>query len=118
MLTTLEVGVDQLKHAVESQHGGTAVLLSVEPVTEVVDGKTIWEGAVHVFDLEDHPEATRAYAWHSRMEGSDRQRFHALLHLGVIASPLDAVRAVIVAERLESAANRKALRRKRYVKQA
>jgi hypothetical protein len=41
---------------------------------------------------------TRAYAWSSPVEGSDRRRFYAMLHLGGIRSPLDAVRAAIVAE--------------------
>jgi hypothetical protein len=95
----MEVGADQLKQAVEGQHGGTAVLSSVEPVKEVFDGKTVWEGEVHVFDLDDHPSATRAYAWSSPVEGSDKRRFYAVLHLGGIRSPLDAVRAAIVAER-------------------
>jgi hypothetical protein len=47
---------------------------------------------VHVFDLEGHPKATRAYAWSSPVEGSDKRRFYAVLHLGGIRSPLDAVR--------------------------
>ena len=54
---------------------------------------------VHVFDLEGHPEATRAYAWSSPMEGSTKRRFFAVLHMGGIRSPQDAVRAAIVAER-------------------
>jgi hypothetical protein len=54
---------------------------------------------VHVFDLEGHPKATRAYAWSSPVEGSDKRRFYAVLHLGGIRSPLDAVRAAIVAKR-------------------
>jgi hypothetical protein len=98
----MEVSADQLKQAVEGQHGGTAVLLSVEPVKEVFQGKTVWEGVVHVFDLEGHPRATRAYAWSSPVEGSDRRRFYAVLHLGGIRSPLDAVRAAIVAERKQA----------------
>lgn len=95
----MDVDADQLKHAVEGQHGGKAVLSSVEPVKEVWNGQTVWEGAVHVFDLEGNPKATRAYAWSSPVEGSDRRRFYAVLHLGGIRSPLDAVRAAIVAER-------------------
>jgi hypothetical protein len=94
----MEVSADQLKQAVEGQHGGTAVLSSVEPVKEVHDGKTVWEGVVHVFDLDDHPSATRAYAWSSPVEGSNKRRFYTVLHLGGIRSPLDAVRAAIVAE--------------------
>jgi hypothetical protein len=48
--------------AVEGQRGGKAVLVSAEPVKEEFNGQTVWEGTVHVFDLEGHPKATRAYA--------------------------------------------------------
>ena len=63
------------------------------------NGKTVWEGVVHVFDLKGHPKATRAYAWSSPVEGSDKRRFYAVPHLDGIRSPLDAVWAAIVAER-------------------
>ena len=53
---------------------------------------------VHVFDLAGNPNATRAYAWSSPIEGSDKRRFFAVLHIGAIRSPVDAVRAAIVAE--------------------
>jgi hypothetical protein len=36
----MEVSANQLKQAVEGQHGGTAALVSVEPVKEVWEGKT------------------------------------------------------------------------------
>lgn len=49
--------------------------------------------------MEGHPKATRAYAWSSPIENSDKRRFYAVLHLGGIRSPVDAVRAAIVAER-------------------
>jgi hypothetical protein len=48
------------------------VLSSVEPVKEAFNGQTVWEGLVHVFDLEGHPKATRAYAWSSPVDGSDK----------------------------------------------
>src|SRR5258707_10479525 len=99
MADLVEVSVDQLRQAVEGQHGGKAVLVDALPVKEVFQGRTVWEGVVHVFDLEGHFSATRAYAWSSPVEGSDRRRFYAVLHLGGIRSPLDAVRAAIVAER-------------------
>jgi hypothetical protein len=53
---------------------------------------------VHVFDPEGHPEATRAYAWSSPIEGSEKRRIAAVLQLEAIKSPLDAVRAAIVGE--------------------
>lgn len=88
-----DVAPDQLKQAVESQHGGTAALVDALPVKEVFDGKPVWEGIVHIFDLDGHPKATRAYARSSLVEGSTKRRFYAVLHLGGIRSLLDAVRA-------------------------
>lgn len=92
-----EVDPDQLKRAVERQHGGTATLVQSVPVKESFEGATVWEGVVHVFDV-DHPKATRAYAWSSPIEGSNKRRFFAVLHLGGITGPVEAVRAGIVAE--------------------
>jgi len=48
--------------------------------------------------LKGHMTATRAYAWTSPVEGSDKRRFFAVLHEGLVKSPADAVRAAIVAE--------------------
>src|SRR5260370_32791773 len=74
------------------------------PSRRFTTGRPCGEGVVHVFDLEGHPKATRAYAWSSPIEGSDnKRRFYAVLHLGGIRSPLDAVRAAIVAERRSQA---------------
>lgn len=90
---------EDLRTAIETQHGGTASLVQSVPVREAFEGRPVWEGIVHVFDLAGHPKATRAYAWSSPVDGSDtRRRFFAVLHMGGIKSPLDAVRAAIVAE--------------------
>ncbi len=86
----------QLKEAIESQHGGTATLAQSVPVNETFQGKPVWQGVVHVFDLAGHPKATRAYAWSSPIEGSTKRRFFAVLHMGSIDSPQAAVRAAIV----------------------
>jgi hypothetical protein len=75
-----------------------ATLVQSVPVRETFKGQLVWEGVVHVFDLEGHPDATRAYAWSSPIEGSDKRRFFSVLQMGAIKTPLDAVRAVIVAE--------------------
>ena len=87
-----------LQQAVEAQHGGTATLAQTVPIHETFNRQVVWDGVVHVFDLDGHPSATRAYAWSSPIEGSNKRRFYAVLHLGGIRSPLDAVRAAIVAE--------------------
>ena len=93
-----EVEASQLKRAVESQHGGFAILAQSVPVKETFGGETVWEGVVHVFKLTGHPKATQAYAWSSPIDGSDKRRFFAVLHVPPITSPVDAVRAAIVAE--------------------
>jgi hypothetical protein len=101
-LPVIEVSTAQLQEAVEAQHGGCAILAQSVPVKETFGGKTVWEGVVHVFDLAGHPQAKRAYAWSSPIEGSDKRRFFAVLHLPPITSPVEAVRAAIVAEQKKS----------------
>lgn len=98
----IEVSTDQLQLAVEAQHGCTATLAQSVPVKEEASGAVVWEGVVHVFDIKGNPNATRAYAWSSPIEGSDKRRFFAVLKQPPIESPIDAVRAAIVAEQREN----------------
>lgn len=94
----MEVSTDQLRQAIESQHGGMATLVQSVPVSELFQGKPVWEGIVHVFDLAGHPQATRAFAWsYERDDG--KRRFVAVLQIPPINTPQDAVRAAIVAEK-------------------
>jgi hypothetical protein len=88
----------ELANAIIATHGGTPTYVQPVPVRESFAGAPVWEGVVHVFDLAGNPNATRAYAWSSPVEGSERRRFFAVLHMGAIMSPVDAVRAAIVAE--------------------
>jgi len=93
-----EVETNQLKQAVEAQHGCTATLAQSVPVKETFGGKTVWEGVVHVFKISGHPKANQACAWSSPIEGSDKRRSFAVLHQPPVTSPVEAVRAAIVAE--------------------
>ena len=43
-------------------HTCKATLAQSVPVGETFDGKKVWEGVVHVFDLKGHLTPTRAYA--------------------------------------------------------
>lgn len=94
----MEVDSEQLRVAVEAMHGSEATLVQSVPVTETFKGETVWEGLVHVFALEGNPLATRAYAWSSPVEGTERRKFYAVLHVPPITSPIDAVRTSIAAE--------------------
>jgi|SRR5215469_417758 len=94
-----DADISQLKEAVEAQHGGVATFVQSVPVTEIFRDKTVWDGVVTVFDLEGNRNANRAYAWSSPIEGDTKRRFFAVLHMGPVKSPKEAIRAAIVAER-------------------
>jgi hypothetical protein len=93
-----EVSTNEVKGAVESQHGCKGTFVQSVPVKETFDGKIVWDGVVHIFQIHGHPKATKAYAWSSPIDGSDKRRFFAVLHLPPITSPVEAVRAAIVQE--------------------
>jgi hypothetical protein len=92
---------DQLRAAIEAQHGCKATWVQTEHVVETFAGETVWDGEVYVFQIHGHPKTHKAYAWSSPIEGSDKRRFFAVLHLPQVTSSLEAVRAAIVAEHRE-----------------
>jgi hypothetical protein len=95
---SVEVSADELRQAIEDMHGGRARLREAVPVLETFRDQVVWEGYVHVFDLEEHPKASVCYAWTSFIGDTDRRRFYAALGVPPINSAADAVRASIVAD--------------------
>lgn len=96
--TMIEVSTDQLKQAIESQHGGSATFVQSVPVHEEHGGQVVWDGSVYVFDLKTQPDgAFRAYAW-SHVNKDGNRRFVTILHSPKVFSPVLAVRAAIVAD--------------------
>jgi hypothetical protein len=89
--------IETLKEAIESMHGGTATFVQAVPVREEFERATVWEGVVQVFDLTGNEKASCAFAWSSPTEGLSR-RIYAVLAIPPITSPIEAVRASIVAE--------------------
>jgi hypothetical protein len=78
-------------------HGCESSYVESVPVHETFQGQPVWDGIVHVFDLEGHPTAPRAYVWSELLDDwSGNQSIKAVLHQGPVVSPLDAVRANIV----------------------
>ena len=87
--------VDQLRNAVEAKHGGRATFVRSVPVHHSAQGKTLWNGAVQVFDLADNAEgATRAYAW-SQGQSDGQRRFFVIVNSGTVTGPREAVRAFL-----------------------
>jgi hypothetical protein len=94
-----EIESDQLRQLVERTYGGRAMLAQSVSVSESIEGGPVWDGMVHIFDLEHCPTTTRAYAWSSSVQGSTKRQFFATAHSGAIDSPAAAVRAAIAEER-------------------
>jgi hypothetical protein len=94
----MKTNTNELKRSLEAQRGCTAALVKSVPVQETFDGKTVWDGVVHVFRIHGHPKASKAYAWSSPIEAGDERRFGAALHVPPVLSPLDVVRAAILEE--------------------
>lgn len=95
-ITKSELG--QLARAVEDLHNCNATYRGGVSVSEDFQGETVWEGVVHIFDIQGHSDATVAYAWHSPVEDSNNRKYFAVLHIPPIDSPESAIRAAIVAE--------------------
>jgi len=87
------IGAEPLKGVIESQHGGTATFLQSLRVSQSKNKDADWDGIVHVFELKNHPKAKRAYAWSSAIHGSSRSRLFAVLHMGRVTGPVEAVKA-------------------------
>ena len=80
-------------------HGAEPTHVETVPVVETFNGQTIWEGEVEVFDLLDHPTASRIYAWsHDTDDPSNPRRHVTVLHLPPAITPRKAVQASIVSD--------------------
>jgi hypothetical protein len=94
----VELPLDDLRGVIRRAFRCESVLVEAVPVSERLHGRVVWQGAVAVFDLAEHPgRGTRAHARSYLTDGGER-RFTVFLHSPPIDSPLAAVRASLVAE--------------------
>jgi hypothetical protein len=90
--------IEELRDVIRHLHGVESSHVESVPIKETFQGKTVWEGIVEVFDLKNHPKATRLYAWAHETDNPKQPRHVTVLHMGPVTSPLLAVRAAIVEE--------------------
>ncbi|MGA8571513.1 MAG: hypothetical protein ACLP7A_10785 [Desulfobaccales bacterium] len=93
---------EDLKRVVERLHHCQASFLEDIAMVEMFGEETVWGGVVSVFEIKDHPKATKCYAWSSPIEGSTKRRYYAVLHIPPVDSPEKAVRASIVHDHKDS----------------
>lgn len=83
---------DQLKRAIETQHGGRATWVRNICLTNKSRAGE-WDGWVSVFELSDNPHSTAAYAWSAPVVGKSEPRIFAVLRSQTINDPVKAVKA-------------------------
>jgi len=85
--------IESLQKAILYLYGCESTWLESVMVTETFPGHQAWADAVHVFELHDHPTASKCYAWSSAIEGTIQRKFHVVLHVPPVDSPAAAVKA-------------------------
>ena len=86
----------ELRAAVERTCRCPARPLRTVRVSERFGRYTLWEGEVHVFELDSHPAASLCFAWPSSAQGSGPDRFRVVPAVPPVASAADAVRAAVL----------------------
>ena len=91
--------ISELQDVIRKLHGVESRHVESVSVKEEFGGKTVWEGAVEVFQLIGHPKASLLYAWsHDTDDPKKPKRHVTVLHIAPILSAEAAVRAAIVQE--------------------
>jgi hypothetical protein len=91
--------IEELRDVIRRLHGVESKHVESVLIKETFRGRTVWDGVVEVFELVEHPSATRLYAWsHATDDPANPKRHVTVLHSDLISSPLLAVRAAIVQE--------------------
>lgn len=88
--------ITELQDAIRAMHGCESTYERTEPVHEVFQGRTAWDGIVRVFTLIEHPKAECCYAWSYR-EG-DETKSVAVLKIPPVESASSAVKVAIAAK--------------------
>ena len=91
--------IEELADVIRKLHKAKAKHVESVHVTEVFQGKTIWDGMVEVFDLRGHPKTHRAYAWtHATDDPKHPRKSVTVLHIPPAISPQTAVQTAILQE--------------------
>ena len=98
--------IDELQNVIRELHGTEATHVETVPVKETFQGQTVWEGDVEVFDLANHPKASRVYAWSHETNDPENPRQHiTVLQIPPAITPLRAVQVAIAGMFREQEAN-------------
>jgi len=82
-----ETPLVDLERAIRAFHDADVTLIERVLVREYLQGKRVWEREVFVFELRDHPKASRCYVWEADGEVT------TILGVGPVKSVWDALSA-------------------------
>ena|SRR5215475_10729202 len=89
--------LDGIRHAIRRLHSCESSYITTVQVRETFIEQTVWQGNVEVFNLIGHSKTDLCYAWvHHDQEG--KSHYTTVLRLPPVNSPVDAVRAALIAE--------------------
>jgi len=89
----------RLQAAIQQLHDCGANFRETAPVQEVVQGRTLWQGEVEVFDVYGHPRTKVCYAWSHRAGKADKgEQLVAMLQIPPVISPEIAVKVTLAAQ--------------------
>ena len=89
----------RLQATIQQLHGCGANFRETAPVQEVVQGRTLWQGEVEVFDVYGHPRTKVCYAWsHRTGKAQQGERLVAMLQIPPVISPEIAVKVTLAAQ--------------------
>lgn len=101
------LSTEALQQLIRDRYGCGSRFVRTESVALTVDGRTLWlgfhggtlwKGDVQVFNLIDHPTASRAYVWVRDPDEQDRDRFVVVLHSTQVDSAETAARFALGSE--------------------
>ncbi len=88
-----------LAAAIRYRYGCDPVLSGSKWVAETLADERPWIGRVYLFDLIEHPTATRCYAWGYSLDAENRFECITVLDEGAVPSAEAAVRAYLASRR-------------------
>lgn len=90
--------IESLHRAVEATGKCRATHLQSVQVMERDKDAIVYGGIVEVFDLHNHPQSKKAYAWQRKLNESDDVQYTVVLGIGPVDSANAAVQAALMGE--------------------
>ncbi len=90
--------IQALRDAIRNTHKCASRFVETVPVKEELNGQTVWEGKVELFDLAGNPNAAQCFAWGYK-DDAGRWQYMAVLKNGPVDSARKAIQAFLASQK-------------------